>query len=154
MLLRRGMLDPCEIADAVADFGVEYFVEAKPDVEQLLDHDDPIVRYSAIVALGFDFCTTDRIERLLDILFRDPDRDCRRAAAAAFGCLHRGTNDKRIAGALAVVVRNKNEEDDVRIFAYTALLNVLGIPRNLQPDPLSMALGDIDWELVRGYSAL
>jgi HEAT repeat protein len=151
-LLRKGLLDADETAEVVADFGKENFIEAKPDVEALLSHDDPIVRYNAIATLSYEWGTTGKIEDLLHILFHDPDRDCRRQAAGALGSLHRGVKDKRIAKVLGDVVKNERECDDVRKFAYTALLDVLGIERPLQPNPVAMTMKEIDWDLVRNCS--
>ncbi|MGH9863458.1 MAG: HEAT repeat domain-containing protein [Candidatus Acidiferrales bacterium] len=152
-LLRRGVLDPDEIADPVADFGTGNYIEAKPDVERLLDHPDPIVRYNALGTLAYEWGAAERVDRIVDILKHDQDSDCRRQAAGALGSLHRGVRDKGLAKTLANVVLDQAERDDVRVSAYTALLDILGIERTLQPNPLSIAVKDIDWQLVRNSSA-
>jgi HEAT repeat protein len=148
-LLRKGQLNEDEIADAVSDFGTTNFIEAIPDVERLLDHSNSMVRYNALATLAYEWGTAERVDRIVDILKHDPDQDCRRQAAGALGSLHRGAQDKLLAKTLAIVIMDQDEKDDVRRFAYTALLDVLGIARELQPNPLSMAIKDIDWELVR-----
>lgn len=147
-LLRGGHLTPNEIADVAADFGTENFIEARPDVERLLDHPDPIVRYNAMATLAYEWATTDRTDKLIEILLHDSDNDCRRQAAGALGSLFCGGRDLKIAKVLAGVVTDPAEEDGVRHFAYAGLLDVLGVEMHYQPDPVSMSLDDVDWNLV------
>lgn len=153
-LLRSGKLSSREIAEAIADFGSENLVEAKPDVERLLDHKDEIVRYNAIAALAYEWGITSRNKRIVEILLGDPDRDCRRQAAGALGSLFRNTKDRDTSRTLADVVLNEGEERDVRAFAYTAFLDVLAVPRPHQPNAVGMDLAsDVDWNLVRQYAS-
>jgi len=148
-LLREGRLSAREIADAVADFGSENFVEAKADVERLLDHGDEIVRYNAISTLAYEWGTTDRPERVVEMVLNDPDVDCRRNAASALGSLFRSSNDSKILEILANVVLDPAQEDQVRCSAYAALLDVLGVPKQHQPDTFSLKLdAQVDWILV------
>jgi HEAT repeat protein len=143
-------MDPDEICDAVADFGQEHFLHAKPDVEALLDHPDPLVRYNALGALGYNWASTDRVDKILEILGNDPDGDCRRRAASVLGCIFSNLNNRAIAKLLGQVVLNDEEEDDVRVTAYLALLNVFGLYRTLYRP--NMTLKDIDWELIMSFS--
>jgi hypothetical protein len=150
-LLRGGHLTPWEIAKVATEFGTDNFVEAKPDVEQLLDHPNEIVRYNSMSSLAFEWGGTDRPDRFIEIALHDPDSDCRRIAAGALGSLFRGTNDVHVADILARIALKEHEEELVRFSAYIGLLDVLGQPRSAQPDPVSLTLKDFNWELVRKY---
>jgi hypothetical protein len=151
---RAGRLPPKEIASLAADIGRDNVIEAIPDLEALLYHPDEIVRYNAIGSLGYKFARTQisRIDRLVEILRSDPDEDCRRIAASVFGVLYAGSKDKEIENILSRAVRDQTENPGVRIFAFTALQNIAGIPRTKQPDPNKMNIEEIDWDFVRSLA--
>jgi len=140
-LLRKGKLSVREIADFAADAGNENYIEAETEVNQLLDHPDAIVRYNAMATVAYEWGRSPRIDRIIEILFTDRDEDCRRQAAGALGSLHRGKRDRRVLDALVRAVNNGQETPDVRAFAYTAALNVIGVPRHMQPSALRLEVG-------------
>lgn len=125
--LRAGLLDNDQISDAVAEFGRENFVESKPDVERMLDHPDPIVRYNTISTLAFEGFGTSRPDRFVEVLLSDPDDECRRIAAGALGTLFRGTGDELILSSLAKSALNLDEAGHVRKWAYKSFLEAAGL---------------------------
>ena len=42
---------------------------------------------------------------------------------------------------LVRIARNASEDIDVRAFAYTAALDVIGVSRAMQPNPVNLELG-------------
>jgi hypothetical protein len=82
-----------------------------------------------------------REDRIREILVSDPDRDCRRQAAGALGSLFRGKRDREVLTLLVEIAKNEREEMDVRAFAYAAALDVLGVSRAIQPNPVNLRLG-------------
>lgn len=130
-----------EIADFAADAGSENYIEAEPDVNQLLDHEDAIVRYNAMATLAYEWGRTSRMDRIREILFTDPDQDCRRQAVGALGSLFRGKQDRDVLEVLVRTAKNASEEMDVRAFAYTSALDVIGVSRAIQPNPVGLQLG-------------
>jgi hypothetical protein len=131
-----------EAADAVADFGPANFLEAKEEVEKALWHPSEIVRYNAMATLAYEWGVCSSTERLLEILRGDRDDDCRRQAAGALGALFRNSRDARIADALLGVVEDGSESKHVRAFAFTGLLDVLGIPLHEQPNPVGLEVDE------------
>jgi hypothetical protein len=140
-LLRRGLLGVGEIRNFAADAGDENYIEAEAEVERLLDHQDPIVRYNAMSTVAYEWGRSSRADRLLEILFTDDDRECRVQAAGALGSLFRGKGDRHVLDALVGTARNPREPGDVRAFAYTAALDVIGVSRTIQPNPLGLNVG-------------
>src|ERR1039457_4159867 len=67
-----------------ADLGNEHYAAGVPDLIQLLEHDDEIVRYNAKNSLAFEFHYEPSAGRLLAMFASDPDDDCRRVAAGAW----------------------------------------------------------------------
>lgn len=130
-----------EIADFAADAGSENYIEAEPDVNRLLDHEDAIVRYNAMATLAYEWGRTYRMDRIREILFTDTDQDCRRQAAGALGSLFRGRQDTDVLEVLVRTAKNAREEMDVRAFAYTSALDVIGVSRAIQPNPVGLQLG-------------
>jgi HEAT repeats len=140
-LLRTGQMAATEIADFAADVGSQNYIEAERDINQLLDHSDAIVRYNAMATLAYEWGRTSRVDRIQEILSTDPDRDCRRQAAGALGSLFRGTQTRDVLEMLVGAARNPHEEMDVRAFAYTAALDVVGVSRAIQLNPIGLQLG-------------
>ena len=140
-LLRKGQMSVDEVADFAADAGSQNYVEAEPDVNRLLNHEDAIVRFNALATLAYEWGRTPRTDRIREIVFTDPDRDCRRQAVGALGSLFRGKQDREVLDLLVRTVNNASEEMDVRAFAYTAALDVIGVSRAIQPNPVGLELG-------------
>jgi hypothetical protein len=140
-LLRKGQLTVREIADFAADAGTENYIEAEPEVNGLLDHRDPIVRYNAMATLAYEWGRSSRTDRIREILFSDEDHDCRRQAAGALGSLFRGKRDKHVLDALVRTTKNTEEPGDLRASAYASALDVIGVSRAIQPNPVGLQVG-------------
>jgi len=138
VLLRKGQLSAIETADFAADAGTHNFVEARQDVERLLDHESPIVRHDALGTMAYEWGLSSRVDRILEMLVSDEDRDCRRQAAAALGSLLRGQRSEHVLDALVRTARNTEESMDVRAFAYSSALDVIGVSRAIQPNPVGL----------------
>jgi HEAT repeat protein len=125
MRLRNGASSPQEIARAIAwvakPFDKIRFETAKPVVAELLHHPDAVVRHEAIWFLGSWGKETAFVPALIQIMQNDSDIWNRAYAARCVGNLSR-TGDSTVVGALLQVVRDTEEEDDVRTSAYGALL--------------------------------
>lgn len=136
---RRGVLkDDMAIASLVADLGSEGRIDAEWEIAKLLDHDCQIVRYNSLGALGFDLGSALRVSRMIEILRKDPDVDCRRKAAAVLGSLFEGDKELKVLRVLETVLCDSNEENSVKVFAYWAILSILGIPRSERPNTYRM----------------
>ncbi len=151
-LLRRGELSTDEIRSLATKFGEARIAEAIPDLKQLLDYPDDIVRYNSISSLAFEFGICNRLERLREILFDDPDEYVRGTAAAAIGSLNRGTKNPDLLTLFQRLAKDKSEHEHVRISAYDAIFNVLGVPFLEQPRDVDSP-ADFDWALVEKYRA-
>ena len=135
-----GATDIAAFARFIADVGEHGLVEARALVEGALDHSSPVIRYQALSTIGYDWGATSRSDRVLEML-DDPDRDCRRQAVGVVGSLWSGTKNRRVMGELLRRVESDAEWPDVRAFAFVELLNVAGVLRSEQPDPLSVVVG-------------
>ena len=87
---------------------------------------DAIVRYNAVMSLGFKLRFRDATDVLIKVLKDDSDIDCRDAAAGALGAMWRNTRDRRVVEKLTQIVLN-DKDDDVRKAAYSSLITVDGI---------------------------
>jgi HEAT repeat protein len=126
--LRQGKLSPDEIYNVLVDFGRMRFLEARPDVERLLHHEDQQVRYMALNVLTLDWHLKEYWKTALDVLEHDPDDDNRLRAATVLDALKKNTGDPLVLRALARVVRNENENEFVRKAAYHAMQSILHDP--------------------------
>jgi hypothetical protein len=127
--LRMGRASLEEVRSMAADLGNRHFASGIPDLVQLLEHEDSIVRYNAVNSLAFEFHYKNVADRLLAILARDSDEDCRRIAAAALGDIFQNSRDRRALSALANPALY-DLDDDVRKSAYKALLIVNGVSQD------------------------
>ncbi len=141
-LLREGLLSESETASFAADAGSENFIEARKEIEGLLYHTSPIVRFNALATLAYEWGIASDPSRIVDIALSDADRECRRQAAGALGSLFRGTKNAETLHCLASIAARVEELPDVRAFAYTAALDVLGVPRSAQPVPTRLIVGE------------
>ncbi len=71
--LRQGKLAPEERYHVVATCGKQQFLEALPDVERLLIHEDENLRNIALLVLGFDWRKQEYWQSALEMLQHDPD---------------------------------------------------------------------------------
>jgi HEAT repeat protein len=124
---RRASL--AEVRSLAAAIGNQHYAPGIPALVQLLNHEDEIVRYNAAVSLAFEFHHTPAGEKLLSMLEKDPDEDCRDVGAVAMGTLYESTRDRRIMAALAEAALNDSDEY-VRASAYKSLQIVNGVSRD------------------------
>ena len=68
-----------------ADLGRLKDTASEATLISLLGNSDPIVRYNAIIALGFDRGVRSASTIITALLENDPDEDCRSASAGASG---------------------------------------------------------------------
>ncbi len=149
--LRQGKLSPDEIYHTVASFGRMRFLEARPEVEQLLSHQDAEIRYIALNVLAFDWQLVEHWKTALEVLEHDQEDDNRLQAANVLGMFKMNTRDQLVLRALARVVSNEDDDLFVRKAAYHAMQDVLHAPEprvhlenTRKPfDPAK----DVDWEL-------
>jgi HEAT repeat protein len=125
---RLGQASLEEVQLLAADLGNQHFEPGIPVLLELLDHEDPIVRYNAAMSLAFEFHHVPATERLLSLLALDPDDDCRSVAAGALGALRQNTKDRRVLEALGQASLNDRDEY-VRNSAYKSLQIVNGVSR-------------------------
>jgi hypothetical protein len=124
-----------------------------------LRHSESEVRAEAIRALpyhGLDFKWDQEPGKtlhddLIVILRHDPDRDCRRGAASAIGALFGDTSNREMIKNLWSVCANPTEEDNVRAFAYSAILSTAGVPVSEQPSPVGLKIGPKELQQVEQY---
>jgi hypothetical protein len=72
-----------ELQERIREVCSEYIVEAKVDVDRLLQHADWRVRSSALDMVWWGVGATDGIDRSIEVLLHDPDEDVRAEAALA-----------------------------------------------------------------------
>lgn len=126
--LHKGLLSVEEQRDLAADLGASSDPESEAALFLLLGNEDPIVRYNAIVALGFDRGVRSATPLLKSLAISDPDEDCRDASVSVLGNMFQNTKDREvlsIIGSLAL----SDPDEIIRRSAYKAALIVYGISR-------------------------
>jgi hypothetical protein len=153
-VLRQGKLKGREIYRAVQVFGEKRYQAARPEVEALLNNDDPELRFVALKVLTRYWHLAEHWETARQVLLNDPEVECRFRAASDLGGLERNTQDRRTLVVLADVVCNEAENPIVRESAYAAMLEVIAYNPKEQ-FRLATNRGDftkeVDWDLVRQY---
>jgi len=150
-LLRNGFLSDIEVADLAADLGTANHIEARADVEKMLSHPLFAVRFNALATLAYEWGVASNTDRIVEIALTDPDEDCRRQAAGALGSLFRGTQNKDVLAVLVSIVRDSNKEKDLRSFSYTSALDVIGVARSIQPNPMRLTVGPDELAALDDY---
>jgi|SRR6185312_3129528 len=126
--LLDGTMSIEEIRTLCSAIGKSKYKEGIPALLKFLKDPDEIVRYNAVISLGFDLHYKPATERLLELLAKDSDPDVRDATAGALGVLWQNTAEPRILKALghsAVV----DDDEGVRKTAYVYLLIINGVDR-------------------------
>ena len=80
-----------ELQERIREVCSEYLVEAKVDVDRLLQHADWRVRSSALDMVWWGVGATDGIDRSIEVLLHDSDEDVRAEAALALSEAARST---------------------------------------------------------------
>jgi HEAT repeat protein len=124
---RKGSSSVEDVRSLARDLGVNLYMPGIPALVELLGHEDEIVRYNAASSLGSNFIYRPATSRLLTMLARDPDDDCRSMAASCLASLCHDTRDHVVLAALAKSALEDSDEY-VRDSAYQALLFVNGLP--------------------------
>lgn len=152
--LRRYTLSSREIYHAIQAFGEANFQEARPEVEQLLQNEDPELRFVALKVLACYWNLNEHWQTARWVLEHDADEDCRFRAATALSCLKRDTQDSQTLKVLAHVVQNEQEKLVVRESAYAAMKAILHHDPREQFHIASRGFDlaqEVDWKLVDKY---
>jgi HEAT repeat protein len=131
------------------ELGNQHVEEGIPVLIDFLRHDDEVVRYNAVIALGFDLHYKPATAQLLNILAQDEDADVRDAAAGAIRVLWQNTANREVLGALAKSALGDADEG-VRKAAYRSLLIVKGISEDEHLRLLSTSRQPVDRVVVEG----
>lgn len=142
--LRAGTIDDQHVAEALHTFGNAMLLESQADVERYLTHPDPNIRHMALHVLTNHFGLQAHWQTAVDFLMHDPVHTRRVDGANALGSLKRNTRDQQTLKILAGVVRDTEEETEVREAAYRAMRRIW------QDDPEEQAhIIDLDWDLEK-----
>ena len=148
---RAGRIPEEAVYALIHDFGEAACMEAKPDVEALLTHPDPELRYIALNVLTLHWMCSEHRRTCEEFALEDADSENRGMGVAGLGALLRGTRDPEALALLLRIFRNEGEEWLVRDSAYCSILYVLGRPASEQP-PATRRLDhtrDVDWDRIR-----
>jgi HEAT repeat protein len=124
--LDRGQLLIDEQRSLAADLGSLTDATSEAILISLLGNSDPIVRYNAIIALGFDRGVRLASPILIRMVEDDPDEDCRSASASALGHMFQNTKDRDMLQVLSAAALH-DPDDEVRRSAYRGVLIVSGV---------------------------
>lgn len=148
--LKNDKMSKKDIAHIISLFGSNIFKEAKREIERYIDDKDEIIRYNVLTTLILDFGLREHYKTARRLLLNDPDAEVRGLSATCIGSLKRETKDKEALSILLNTLKNKKEHWLVRSSAYSAILDILGIPRRQQPGALGDDFEDyIDWNLIK-----
>lgn len=150
----QGMLVGRELYRAVQAFGENNFQQARPEVEALLQSDDPDLRFVSLKVLTRYWRLSEHWETARSVMLHDPDVDCRFRAAKDLGSLQINTQDTRTLTVLAQVVCNEQEEQIVREAAYAAMLGIVHYDPREQLHMAGRSFDfekEVQWDMVRRY---
>ena len=122
----KGQLSIEEQRNLAADLGSLTDMKSQATLISFLGNEDPITRYNAIIALGFDRGVRAVSSTLTRMLESDPDEDCRSASAAALGQMFQNTNDQSVLQVLGSSALHDSDKAVSRS-AYKAALIVHGV---------------------------
>jgi hypothetical protein len=133
---------------------VEEMLNSRDAAERHLRNSNPAFRDVALQVLTYHWQPTETFAIACeDMMMRDPDLDVRHQAVCSIAACHLGTNNRMVGQLLAGMVRNIQEEDDIRRAAYQSLLLVRGLrdpqfeARCRAGDSISFR-DDINWTIV------
>jgi hypothetical protein len=125
---RKGAASLEGVRSFAQDLGACLYELGIPVLIELLDNQDDMVRYNAAASLAMSFVYIPATGRLLTMLARDGDEDCRSMAASGLASLRHDTKDHVVLAALAKASL-EDPAEYVRDSAYHALLFVNGLPK-------------------------
>lgn len=153
LLLQQGQLQDRERYEALQKFGQHRFLKARPEVEALLQSDNPYWRMNALKTLTHYWQLPEHWQTACTFLKDDADEDVRASAAEALGALKRGTKDRATLAILAHVVLNAQEARGVRQAAYAAMKAIVHYDPREQFELFRVfdIRRDADWQWVRSF---
>jgi HEAT repeat protein len=122
----RGQLPIDEQRSLAADLGSLKDPASEVTLISMLGNNDLIVRYNAIIAVGFDRGVRSASTIIAALLETDPDEDCRSASAGALGQMFQRTKDQKVLQAVGGAAL-RDPDEGVRRSAYKAALIVSGV---------------------------
>ncbi|MGH2506133.1 MAG: hypothetical protein ACRDHZ_01725 [Ktedonobacteraceae bacterium] len=136
----------------VMQWGKARLLEARPEIEPLLQSSDISLRISALDALACRSCLQDYWSTAVQFLLYDTDYLARTKGASALAWLQNHTGDRQTLGVLASVVVDRYDYELVRDDAYRSMRIVAfgeWQPLNEQSSEGSFELErDADWSFV------
>jgi HEAT repeat protein len=123
---RSGAMDTAELRSLPTSIGRDQYQSGIPILLELATHEDEIVRYNAVMSLSFKLHYQAAKDLFCSILQKDPDEDCRDAAAGGLGYLFDKSKECTLIRVLGTACFSDPDED-VRRSAYAALLRVSGL---------------------------
>jgi HEAT repeats len=150
--LKNGRIPVEQIGPAIVKLGKPFksarILAAKDTVALYLDHTDSWVRHEAMWFLTAWGNLKEYQPALISALRTDPDNDNRSFAATCLGRLREGTTDAEAVAALKATVEDKTQDEFVRLYAYSALRQVVHGISHLAYSPHEHKLSDVDWEWI------
>jgi HEAT repeat protein len=124
------MATPAEVASRIAEWRRRDEREHPQGLYELvmawMDDSDEEIRYEAVMFLGRHLKQLSDGQRLLEVAVGDSSERIRKAACDALGGVFRNTHDRQLAGILAGISRNTEEDGDVRAAALGAIRRING----------------------------
>ncbi len=149
--LRAGAISSDQVYSLLHSFGEAGFLEAKPDVEGYLKHEDSELRYVALNVLALHWKCCEHRKTCEEFILTDSESENRGLGTCGLGALLEGTRDPNALMLLLQVFFDEGEEWHVRDSAYSAILYVLGRPVTEQPSATRKLdyMKDVNWEHIR-----
>ncbi len=147
---REGKIERSNLGGIIHEIAEGGFREYTKDVAKYLYDEDDYIRSMAIMTLGLFFKDPAYKKAYLDALYNSEDMS-QMSAISALMAIGREHNDVSSVKDLIKIIRDESKDDDVRIGAYAAILNIYGIhPRDttffwVYP---TIPKKDIDWEFL------
>lgn len=147
---REGKIERSKIGRIIHEIAEGDFREYTKDVAKYLYDEDDNIRSNAIMTLGLFFKDPTYKKAYLDALYNSEDMS-QMSAISALMAIGREYNDVTSIKDLIKIARDESKDDDIRIGAYEAILNIYGIhPRDtiffgIYP---TIPEKDIDWQFL------
>ncbi len=145
--------DPDDILEAlgrVANDDVEHLASA---LAGLLDHEDGDVREEAARALFVGGKNAEHRAQALELVRRDPEVAVRSTAAYGIAATSNPATSDSDSALLASLVRDENENAEVRRSAYEALLILFRRPTFPAMNRAFNPAQDVDWKWLNSVNA-
>jgi hypothetical protein len=140
---------PEELIDALFKARRENRRDLQHHFEPLLDHEEPIVRAEALSLLAGKWKIAELREKLVDIMFHDPDRGVRTAALLGLAAVSTAATRAEDASLLARCYADRNSDGMEKRASFEALSLMAGRPTYIELDETSQR--EVD-DLVREVS--